>query len=46
MKKRLIRIIISLVLFFTLFTVDKIINLETVVDMEFPILPFCLYLVV
>ena len=46
MKKRLIRIIISLVLFFTLFTVDKIINLETVIDMEFPILPFCLYLVV
>ena len=46
MKKRLIRIIISLVLFATLFTVDKIIDLEAQVDMEFPILPFCLYLVV
>ena len=46
MKKRLIRIIISLILFFSLFTVDKIVNLESVVDMDFPILPFCLYLVV
>lgn len=46
MKKRLIRIIISLILFIILFTVDKIIDLESVVDMEFPILPFCLYLVV
>ena len=46
MKKRLIRIIISLILFISLFTVDKIIDLESVVDMEFPILPFCLYLVV
>ena len=46
MKKRLIRIIISLILFVSLFTVDKIIDLESVVDMEFPILPFCLYLVV
>ena len=46
MKKRLLRIIISLILFISLFTVDKIIDLESVVDMEFPILPFCLYLVV
>lgn len=46
MKKRLIRIIISLILFVSLFTVDKIIDLESVVDMDFPILPFCLYLVV
>ena len=46
MKKRLIRIIISLVLFVTLFTIDKIIDLESQIDMEFPILPFCLYLVV
>ncbi len=46
MKKRLIRIIISLILFFSLFTVDKIIDLESVVEMDFPILPFCLYLVV
>ena len=46
MKKRLIRIIISLILFFTLFTIDKIIDLESQVDMDFPILPFCLYLVV
>ena len=46
MKKRLIRIIISLILFFSLFTVDKIIDLESVVEMDFPILPFCLYLIV
>ena len=46
MKKRLIRIIMSLILFVSLFTVDKIIDLESVVDMDFPILPFCLYLVV
>ena len=46
MKKRLIRIIISLILFVSLFTVDKIVDLASVVDMEFPILPFCLYLVV
>ena len=46
MKKRLIRIIISLILFITLFTVDKIIGLDDVVDMDFPILPFCLYLVI
>ena len=46
MKKRLIRIIISLILFITLFTVDKIIGLDDVVDMDFPILPFCLYLAI
>ena len=46
MKKRLIRIIISLILFLTLFTIDKIIDLESQVDMDFPILPFCLYLVI
>ncbi len=46
MKKRLIRIIISLILFITLLTVDKIVDLESVVDMDFPILPFCLYLAI
>lgn len=46
MKKRLIRIIISLILFISLFTVDKIIDLESVVNMDFPILPFCLYLAI
>ena len=46
MKKRLIRIIISLILFITLFTVDKIVGLDDVIDMDFPILPFCLYLAI
>ena len=46
MKKRLIRIIISLILFIALFTVDKIVGLDDVVDMEFPILPFSLYLAI
>ena len=46
MKKRLIRIIISLILFITLFTIDKVVGLDDVVDMDFPILPFCLYLAI
>ena len=46
MKKRLIRIIISLILFIALFTIDKIVVLEDAIDMDFPILTFCLYLAI
>ena len=46
MKKRLIRIIISLILFISLFTVEKLVDLENVFDIDFPILPFSLYLII
>ena len=46
MKKRLIRIIISLILFIILFTIDKIVDLGSVIDLDFPILPFSLYLAI